>query len=730
MPSSVRQPATLNLAANPCAVLYVNRVCDSNLKAESNRFPVDKVTILNGANFGGAVRKDVFLGGIKLEDVQSYGGKVAAFRGASSGIDGILRSHISDVLGKEFVLRKAEPVRKFLLHLAEVGSFSTGGLKRGLFRLWSSRQSKREVRPNHLSAKSMFNPEIFVCGDTKLETLLQPTAMARHHRSICEACRIHGEVHPECYFRGMLDCIVYGWYPPINRALIKPRDNLKNSKNTLLYAEQLDKEFDMMIENGFVSEVDSSQVSYINPIGAVIKNSDKQRAKVLAKVIVVDSESLKRGSDILVGLGQSKIKCRASTDCTGAGLNGSTISPSFGYTTVSEALENICRNDFMAKGDISRYFYSFPLAEMARDMFGFYLKDKLFRFNCLPFGYTLCPYFCSTWSAEFSEWFWALGIKSKFMMDDFFISRFLEAFAVKDMSVISDILEECGFSMEKSKFGVGQQLTFLGLLIDTVSMTIRIDSISAGGYCIQLKEYRSQILQNHMLTDDTMRHLTGKLNWYSEVHQSGRLHIHYCWEYLNSPSKMKYTLKDVLIEDFDWWIELLSAWSNDKDLPGTFRIFSGPEVLANQDKVELCQSDASGTDGFGYVHATLDQSDFSWFSQRWSANGGDLPKQSHDAEIQALHHFVTKRGHMDIQMIIWISDSESGCNSINRANCRDPAAFPFLKEIYACCDRLNIQLLALWVPREFNNLADHLSHLAALLEEDKVEGVVGSSDHL
>ena len=81
-------------------------------------------------------------------------------------------------------------------------------------------------------------------------------------------------------------------------------------------------------------------------------------------------------------------------------------------------------------------------------------------------------------------------------------------------------------------------------------------------------------------------------------------------------------------------------------------------------------------------------------------------------------------------MISWISDSESGCNSINRASCRDPAAFPFLKEIYKCCDVLNIQLLALWVPREFNNLADHLSHLAVLLEEDKVEGVVGSFDYL
>jgi hypothetical protein len=183
---------------------------------------------------------------------------------------------------------------------------------------------------------------------------------------------------------------------------------------------------------------------------------------------------------------------------------------------------------------------------------------------------------------------------------------------------------------------------------------------------------------------------------------------------------------DLLLEDIEWWINLLSAWAEERDMPGAFRIFSGAELLSNQDKVELCQSDASGTDGFGYVFATLDQKDFSWFSQRWSANGGTIPKQSHAAEIKALCHFVLNREHTNIQLIIWISDSESACNSINRANCRDPVAFLLLKDIYLRCDILNIQLLALWVPRELNNLADHLSHLAALLNEDTVEGVVGS----
>lgn len=230
----------------------------------------------------------------------------------------------------------------------------------------------REDRPDHLSSRAMFDPRMFRCGKTKVPSTLKPEVMASFHRTICADCRAHGLVSPTCYFHKMLDCIIYGWMPPIDLDNIKPRDNLRNSRKAELYHVQVMKEFATMVEHKAVELVpDQSSIRAINPLGAVIKNSDIQRARSLAHINVVDSDSLQRASDTLISMGQPKIKCRISTDCTGAGLNGASYVPPFTYSSIGDGVSLLTRNDFLAKGDISRYFYSFPFANEVKPYFSF-----------------------------------------------------------------------------------------------------------------------------------------------------------------------------------------------------------------------------------------------------------------------------------------------------------------------------------------------------------------------
>jgi hypothetical protein len=316
----------------------------------------------------------------------------------------------------------------------------------------------------------------------------------------------------------------------------------------------------------------------------------------LIGVEVLDSASLQLAKELLISRGYEKIKCRITTDCTGSGVNGAAYSPSFNYTTVSEALRHVVRNSYLAKGDISRYFPNFPLAEDSRDMFGFKLNDELYRYNMIPFGLTSAPKYCSTWSAEFNQWFGAVGINSLFMMDDYFLARLLEALARQDMATIAAMLAECGLEMEQSKFGFGQQLTFLGILVDTVSMTIRIDPIQAGGFALQLEEYKTTLLSTNHLSESIVEHTAGKLGWFCEVIQSGRLHINWIFKYLNRVSRASRAVMDGTIAEFDWWIKILELWASGDDYGGQYPILNGAELLANPHLIELCQSDASGTD--------------------------------------------------------------------------------------------------------------------------------------
>ena len=77
--------------------------------------------------------------------------------------------------------------------------------------------------------------------------------------------------------------------------------------------------------------------------------------------------------------------------------------------------------------------------------------------------------------------------------------------------------------MEKSE--VGQSMAFLGILIDSVRMTKSFDATKAKGMQMQLQEYLDCISCGKDLDGGTIRAVAGSLNWYSEVLQSGRMHI-------------------------------------------------------------------------------------------------------------------------------------------------------------------------------------------------------------
>ena len=115
---------------------------------------------------------------------------------------------ISKVAGLEFILKNSSPIKRFLLHLASSGSFSVGGIKRAIHKLWSDKQTEKDSRPNHLSAKDMFDRKLFVCGKSEVTSDLKPVAMSKFHLTICTLCRDHGGVHPGCYFKAMLDCAI------------------------------------------------------------------------------------------------------------------------------------------------------------------------------------------------------------------------------------------------------------------------------------------------------------------------------------------------------------------------------------------------------------------------------------------------------------------------------------------------------------------------------------------
>ena len=70
-----------------------------------------------------------------------------------------------------------------------------------------------------------------------------------------------------------------------------------------------------------------------------------------------------------------------------------------------------------------------------------------------------------------------------------------------------------------------------GILIDSVSITVHFDPISAKSFRIELEAYLNILLADkHIEIQDNLP-ICGKLNWFAELVQSGRMHITSCWNY-------------------------------------------------------------------------------------------------------------------------------------------------------------------------------------------------------
>lgn len=623
-------------------------------------------------------------------------------------------------------------VQQLLQYITLQGTFSLHTLKRGISKYMrqqnpTSAPVVSEIhKPDGLSVRDMYDPHLFQAGSVSLDArayTLRPALMQQRHCGSCVDCSQAGHVLDSCYFARMMRCITHGWHPPCDYTRIAPvYHTTGNYPSVTRYSVSAAKELQDMLDNQVLIEcIRTPRV--VNPLGAILKNSDRMRARVLVGIEVVDQDSLTRASAALVERGHPKIKCRLTTDLTATGVNRASYAPPFRYPSLGDALRVVRRNGYIASGDVSRYFHSFPLAVDGRSYWSVEYGGKLYVYARCCFGHGACPYYASTWSAEFRQWALADGLDPAFMVDDWFLCEDSLAQARSSMHRLCTMFEECGFGMSVDKFQYGQQIVFIGVLIDTVTMTLRFDSTQARGMRLQLEAYMERIRRGHHLDHTTTRHVCGKLNWYAEVVQSGRLHIKPWWDYERNGGALYAGTLVQLAQDTQWWMDLLRTWEENRAGVVEYKILSAEEIRNNPRSMLVLQSDASGTDGFGYYSGYLHDTELQYVSKVWEP---PLPPDatSHMFELKVLEDFLLQGCTARDAILVWISDNEGATWSVNKGRTREPAALPVLSNILHQCDRYGLQIVALWVPRERNELADYLSHLAHYLHSSEVRGVV------
>jgi hypothetical protein len=460
-------------------------------------------------------------------------------------------------------------------------------------------------------------------------------------------------------------------------------------------------------------------------MGIVLKNSDKARAKIVTGVKIVDQQTLDQANEGLAAQvpPMKPVKTRVSMNNTANGGNGALLKPRFSYASSADATHLMKRGDFMAKGDVERYFLNFPLAPESYPFFGVYALGQLYFFVMVYFGLASAPYYTSVWGAEIRRWVLRKypELRAVHFVDDWFaVAETLEKVKAH-MAIIAAILEAIGLSMAADKFDYGQQLVFLGILYDTVAMAF--DEVQCQVVALSLREARKRLVRRHKIPYTEIVQLCGKLNWFGEILQAGRVHTAAWWKYstLKQGQLPSEELCERLIADTDWWLSVVDKWAVKNHSEKAFPILSAYELLNDPEGVAICCSDMSGPDGWGCHYGTLAEMERDPLvrSVRWPE--GFSPPSSMWGELKALREYLEfpdRKG----KLIVWVSDSLSGVWCINKGRAHQGEERALVEEILERCDELRIVVVGLWVPREENRYADYLSHLATYMNRDSVAG--------
>ena len=157
-------------------------------------------------------------------------------------------------------------------------------------------------------------------------------------------------------------------------------------------------------------------------------------------------------------------------------LNKFVVKRHFKMETISVARELINSNDHLASVDLSDAYFSIPIHESYRKFLRFIWKEQLYEFVCLPFGYSLAPRTFTKVLKPLYSLLRSNGMKVCYYIDDTLIIAASKAECSANVHKVIRLLGDLGFkiNLKKSQLDPVTQLTYLGFILDSSTMTISL----------------------------------------------------------------------------------------------------------------------------------------------------------------------------------------------------------------------------------------------------------------
>ena len=164
----------------------------------------------------------------------------------------------------------------------------------------------------------------------------------------------------------------------------------------------------------------------------------------------------------------------------------------FKMDTLKSILTLVTPNIFMTKLDIKDAYYSVPILEEHQKLLKFTVAGKLYKFLVLPNGYTAGPRKFTKLLKPALAKLRQKNITLAAYLDDMFLRGVSFVVCRENLLKVIELLRSLGFTIhpDKTLFEPSQEIEFLGFIINSVTMTVRLTTIKKA----ELQEFCSWVL--------------------------------------------------------------------------------------------------------------------------------------------------------------------------------------------------------------------------------------------
>ena len=318
--------------------------------------------------------------------------------------------------------------------------------------------------------------------------------------------------------------------------------------------------------------------------------------------------------------GKPRVIHHLSYPRTGGSVNGNVLELEVKLKAFERAVEDLraCgQGAFMAKIDIEAAYRNVPVAPEDWPLQGMRWKGKFFYDIVMQFGLASATAIFEYYSSA-AEFFAKRRFGIRFLqhyVDDFLLMAKSEAECLRLRDAVLSLFRELGlpYSLEKLE-GPIQQLIFLGILFDSVSMTLRLSE----DRLTELKDLLRAWLGRVTGSRQELQSLCGLLNFASSVVRSGRIFFKRILAQLRdiepkANADDQHKLYPGFYKDIKWWLDFVDTWNGVALLPPPPN--AQPSVVVD--------TDASGK-GYGAVITNGTE----WLGELWTTEETDMAARS------------------------------------------------------------------------------------------------------